>query len=209
MHDVLAHRLSLLAVHAGSLQFRPDAAPEQVARAAEVIRDSAHAALEDLRSVIALLRTPTDDDYTRPQPTAADLPDLIAQSRAAGLAISFDLASDLRDLDPQSGRTVYRIVQEALTNVRKHAPYARVQLTIRGGPSAGLHVTVRNDLTGRGTPPLPGSGTGLVGLRERAELAGGQLRHGLTEDGTGFLLDVELPWAMAQRQAAAASGPSR
>ncbi|SNQ47444.1 conserved membrane hypothetical protein [Frankia canadensis] len=197
MHDVLAHRLTLLAVHAGALAFRPDAPPAEIARAGDVIRDSAHAALDDLRSVIALLRAPSADDAGRPQPTAADLPGLIEQSRAAGLAVSFTATGQWHGLELGTGRTVYRIVQEALTNVRKHAPYARVAVTVAGTPGDTVRVAVRNDLTdltGRAGPTVPGSGTGLIGLRERAELAGGYLEYGPTGDGSGFLLRAHLPW---------------
>ena len=86
MHDVLAHRISLLSLHAGSLEFRPDAPPDEVARAAGVIRASAHQALQDLREVIGVLRdAPGDVAPERPQPTLADLPALVDESRAAGM----------------------------------------------------------------------------------------------------------------------------
>ncbi len=206
MHDVLAHRLSLLAVHAGALQFRPDAPPAEIAGAADVIRDSAHAALDDLRSVIALLRAPAaTGDRSRPQPTADDLPDLVEESRAAGLAVSLTTTPELRHLETGTGRTVYRIVQEALTNVRKHAPYARVHITVDGVPGAGMQVTVRNEVAPGAVPALPGSGTGLIGLRERAELAGGHLRYGPTDDGAGFAIHAQLPWPDRQPTAPAAA----
>ena len=81
-------------------------------------------------------------------------------------------------VDPTTGRTLYRIVQEALTNVRKHAPSASVEVTVGGSPGAGLDVTVHNTITGGAASGVPGSGTGLIGLRERAALAGGSLEHG-------------------------------
>lgn len=193
MHDVLAHRLSLLAVHAGSLQFRPDAPPEEIARAAEVIRESAHTALRDLRSVIDLLRASDPEDDTHPQPTVADLPALLEESRAAGLTLSFSAPGTLDGLDPTTGRTLYRIVQEALTNVRKHAPGAVADVIVDGEPGTGLAVTVHNTTDGR-TGTVPGSGTGLIGLRERAELVGGRLEHGPCEHGGGYRLHAQLPW---------------
>ena len=208
MHDVLAHRLSLLAVHAGALQFRPNAPPAEIARAADVIRDSAHAALVDLRSVVALLRDGATEDSTRPQPTATDLPDLVEQSRAAGLVVALS-TPDLRRLDPAVGRTLYRIVQEALTNTRKHAPSARVEVTVQGRPGDAVCVSVRNNLTRRDRSDLPGSGTGLIGLRERAELAGGHLSYGPTPNGAGFELHARLPWADAQVQPAITLGSPR
>jgi signal transduction histidine kinase len=87
MHDVLGHRLSLLSVHAGVLEFRPDAPPEEVARAATVIRESAHQALQDLREVIGVLRAPVGE---LPQPTLADVPQLVAESGRAGMRVRLD-----------------------------------------------------------------------------------------------------------------------
>ena len=91
MHDVLAHRISLLSLHAGALEFRPDAPADEVARAAGIIRSSAHDALEDLRTVIGVLREGAEgDEAERPQPTLADLPALIDESRAAGMQVRYD-----------------------------------------------------------------------------------------------------------------------
>jgi signal transduction histidine kinase len=197
MHDVLAHRISLLSLHAGALEFRPDAPPEEVARAAAVIRASAHAALEDLRTVIGLLR----DDAGReppqpPQPTLASLPELLAESRAAGMDLRVDVdVVDLAAVPDATGRHALRIVQEALTNARKHAPEARVELRLEGAPGRGLAIEVRNPapVLAAGASVIPGSGTGLVGLAERTALAGGDLEHGL--DGHGdFRLRARLPW---------------
>jgi signal transduction histidine kinase len=92
-----------------------------------------------------------------------------------------------------TGRTVYRIAQEGLTNARKHAPGAEVTVTVRGGPGEGLTVDVRNPAPGGPVTGVPGSGQGLIGLNERATLAGGRLEHGKTEDG-GFALRSWLPW---------------
>jgi signal transduction histidine kinase len=197
MHDVLAHRISLLSLHAGALEFRPDAAPEDVARAAAVIRASARQALEDLRAVIGVLRDGSDGEAPQPpQPTLAALPGLLEESRAAGMR----LHADVRLADPAAvpdamGRHALRIVQEALTNARKHATSSDVELRVEGAPGEGLTIEVRNRapvLAGVG-PEIPGSGTGLVGLTERAALSGGQLVHGLDEDGD-FRLRAWLPW---------------
>ena len=127
MHDVLAHRLSLLSVHAGALEFRPDAPAEEVAEAAGVIRESARAALEELREVIGVLREEErgDGPPEPPQPALADLPALVEESRAAGMRLTAQI--ELGDVAPPPalGRTAYRIVQEGLTNARKHAPGLR------------------------------------------------------------------------------------
>ena len=193
MHDVLAHRLSLLSVHAGALEFRADAAPADVARAAGVIRDNAHAALEELRDVVAVLR---DDELVRPerpQPTLEDLPDLVAECRRAGTAIR-DVVHLADTPAPRSlGRTVYRVVQEGLTNVRKHAPASGVDLSVSGAPGLGVTVSMRSRLSvDRVADPIPGSGSGLVGLVERVELAGGWLRTAV--DGGDFVVRGWVPW---------------
>ncbi|MGC5055064.1 sensor histidine kinase [Micromonospora sp. DT48] len=199
MHDVLAHRISLLSLHAGALEFRPDAPAQEVAQAAGVIRGSAHAALQDLREVIGVLRAETSltDDPERPQPTLADLPALIAESRAAGVRVDLlDRVSAPERLPAAVGRSVYRIVQEGLTNARKHAYGAAVTVGLSGAPGDGLHVEIRNRRP-VGEPPeraaIPGSGTGLVGLAERVNLAGGRLEHGCDERGD-FRLAAWLPW---------------
>ena len=197
MHDVLAHRLSLLSVHAGALDFHPDAPAEEVAEAAGVIRESARSALEELRGVIGVLREDTGESLTQPpQPTLADLPALLDESRAAGMRL--DVLVDLDELAavPASvGRSALRIVQEALTNARKHAPGARVTVHVAGAAGEGLTVDVRNPAPVAVAPheQIPGAGTGLVGLTERAVLAGGELEHGRTADGS-FRLHAWLPW---------------
>ncbi|MET7715567.1 histidine kinase [Streptomyces sp. NPDC005407] len=196
MHDVLAHRLTLLSVHAGALEFRPDAPPAEVARAAGVIRDSAHEALQDLREIIGVLRAPGDGDGAdRPQPTLATLDALVAESREAGMKVTLDnRITDPAAVPAATGRTVYRIAQEGLTNARKHAPGAEVTVVVSGGPGSGLTVDVDNPAPVGEVEKVPGSGQGLIGLTERATLAGGRLEHGATGDG-GFHVRAWLPWA--------------
>jgi signal transduction histidine kinase len=194
MHDVLAHRLSLLSVHAGALEFHPDAPAEEVAEAAGVIRESARAALDELRGVIGVLREDGGESLTQPpQPTLADLAALVEESRAAGMRITARI--ELGDAAPPAavGRTAYRIAQEGLTNARKHAPGAAVTLTVNA-PDGDLQVEIRS-LAPVAVPsgsPLPGGGTGLIGLGERITLAGGELEHGVDPDGA-FVLRARLP----------------
>ncbi|MFD8999797.1 histidine kinase [Streptomyces sp. NPDC059582] len=195
MHDVLAHRLTLLSVHAGALEFRPDAPREEIERAAGVIRESAHEALQDLREIIGVLRAAEPDDTGRPQPTLAALDALVTESREAGTKVTLDnRVTAPADVPASVGRTAYRIAQEGLTNARKHAPGAEVAVTVTGAPGDGLVVTVRNPPPDGEVPPVPGSGQGLIGLTERATLAGGGLEHGPEADG-GFLVRAWLPWA--------------
>jgi signal transduction histidine kinase len=194
MHDVLAHRLSLLSVHAGALEFKSDAPAEEVAEVAGVIRESARAALDELRGVIGVLREDTGESLTQPpQPTLADLPALVEESRAAGMRITARIEPG--DVAPAAavGRTAYRIVQEGLTNARKHAPGAAVTVTVHA-PDGDLQVEVRSlaPVAVASGPPLPGAGTGLIGLAERVTLAGGELEHGVDPEGA-FVLRARLP----------------
>jgi signal transduction histidine kinase len=194
MHDVLAHRLTLLSVHAGALEFRPDAPQEEVARAAGVIRESAHEALQDLREIIGVLRAGDHDDTGRPQPTLAALDALVAESREADMKVTLDLrVTDPGAVPASVGRTAYRIAQEALTNARKHAPGTEVTVTVEGAPGEGLTISVRNPAPEGEVTPVPGSGQGLIGLTERATLTGGRLEHGPEGDG-GFGVRAWLPW---------------
>ncbi|WP_282701323.1 histidine kinase [Streptomyces sp. CC219B] len=194
MHDVLAHRLTLLSVHAGALEFRPDAPREEIARAAGVIRESAHDALQDLREIIGVLRAGDRDDASRPQPTLGALEALVAESREAGMKVTLDhRVTDPAAVPASVGRTAYRVAQEGLTNARKHAPGTEVTVSVTGAPGEGLVVRVRNPAPDREAPHVPGSGQGLIGLTERATLTGGTLEHGTTPNG-GFEVRAWLPW---------------
>lgn len=188
MHDVLGHRLSLLSVHAGALEYRPGAPAEEIAKTASVIRASAHQALQDLREVIGVLRAPVNE---LPQPVLTDVRELVAESGRAGMRVSLDM--EVADGAPESiGRTVYRTVQEGLTNARKHAPGANVAVSVTGGPGSGVSVEV-NNTNGFRPLPTPSSGQGLIGLAERIALASGRLEHGHTDSG-GFRLAAWIPW---------------
>lgn len=214
MHDVLAHRLSLVSVHANALAHQPDRPSEDIARASDVIRQSAHQALDDLREVIGVLRADTAERAPTPggDETAdlrcgtdlADLADLVEESARAGMDVRLHDRREGADTVPHSlARCLHRVVQEGLTNARKHAPGAPVTVELDGAPGGRLRVRVCNappvtaapdpqtgDATGR---HIPGSGTGLVGLRERVHVAGGQLAAAPSDDG-GFELSAVLPW---------------
>jgi signal transduction histidine kinase len=148
--------------------------------------------------VIGVLRDGTDDDAPeRPQPTLADIPYLVEESRQAGMHVTLQFTlADVEDGLPLSvGRTAYRIVQEGLTNARKHAPGAAVTVVMEGNPGDGLTIEIHSrwPIGVRTTTDIPGSGQGLVGLAERTELAGGRLDHGRTLNGD-FRLGAWLPW---------------
>ncbi|XVV09393.1 sensor histidine kinase [Actinoplanes sp. CA-131856] len=195
MHDVLAHRISLLSLHAGALEIRPDAAPQDVATAAGVIRASAHQALQDLREVIGVLRAETAEGAPEPpQPTLGALPALADESRSAGVKVRLDVRIEPATVPDGTGRTAYRIVQEGLTNARKHAPGTTVRVAVDGSVSDGLTIDIRNPWPlVNPSLAIPGTGTGLIGLTERATLAGGYLKHGRTPDNQ-FALTAWLPW---------------
>jgi signal transduction histidine kinase len=197
MHDVLAHRISLLSLHAGALEFRPDAPPEEIAGAAAVVRSSAHQALQDLRAVIGVLRTTQSGEEPapeRPQPTLSALPALADESRQAGIKVRLNVTAQPDAVPPVTGRAAYRIIQEGLTNARKHAPGVAVSVAVRGAAADGLTIEVRNPMPViQPNAPIPGTGLGLIGLAERATLAGGRLAHG--RHGNEFVLSAWLPWA--------------
>lgn len=175
MHDALAHRISLVSVHAGALAYRSDLPSEQVQETADLIQTTAHQALTDLRQVLGVLRGDATGD--RPQPTLRDLDTLFAEARDGGMTL--DVRDDLDGREPaeQTGRTLYRLIQEGLTNARKHAPGSHVAVTLAGDATSGVTVTVRNAkrVGALGLRQPPGSGVGLIGLQERAVLAGGTL----------------------------------
>lgn len=197
MHDALAHRLSMLSLQAGAVEFRPTAAPDDLARAAAVVRSSAHQALEELRIVIGVLRLA---DLVEPEapPAATDVAPLVEECRAAGMRIDVvDDPLDAAALPPDLARHVYRIVQEGLTNARKHAPGAPVRLSVAGRAGDGVRIEVINP-THNATGAIlaggiPGAGVGLVGVRERVELLGGTLEH-TTDDAGEHRLRAWLPW---------------
>lgn len=206
MHDVLAHRISLLAVHAGALEFAAGTQTAQ-SRAAGIIRECAHEALEDLRDVVRMLRADGPDggrgvdDADRPQPTLADLPGLVEETRRTGIAVAYDGGrADAGAVPPRVGRHAYRIVQEGLTNARKHAPGEPVRVLVDVVSPGTLTVEIANSLhhppgvDRRVAPPaLPGAGVGLIGLRERVALVGGRLEHG--HERGEFRLRAWLPWS--------------
>ena len=197
MHDVLAHRISLVAMHAGALGYRSDLSEEERGSAAKSIEDNAHRALSDLRAVLGVLRDPTqpaDVAPERPQPGLDDIAALVAEEQAGGMRVRLsDRVED--DVPAATGRTAYRIVQEALTNVRKHAPGTAVTVDVAGSTADGLVIGVRNaaPVGPAAAPALPASGLGLLGLAERAALAGGRISHG-TDPGGGYAVRAWIPW---------------
>uniref|UniRef100_A0AAU3H3T9 histidine kinase n=1 Tax=Streptomyces sp. NBC_01401 TaxID=2903854 RepID=A0AAU3H3T9_9ACTN len=192
MHDVLAHRISLVAMQAGVLDHRDDLSADEDRILVRSIAESSHQALEELREVLGVLRA----DPGRPEPPQPSLdrvPDLVADARASGLDIR--LTDAVTGIPPDGvGRTCYRIVQEALTNAAKHAPGAVVRVALDGAAGGTFGIGVRNGPASlRHTARPPASGFGLLGLGERITLAGGELDHRPTPEG-GYVLTARLPW---------------
>jgi signal transduction histidine kinase len=187
MHDVVTHRVSLMVLQAGALGIT--ATDDATRRAAEELRAAGVQALDELRDLVGILRTEPEGDQA---PSAAGLAALVAESTAVGTPAEIVEEGDPALASPVVGRTAYRIVREALTNVRKHAPGARVLVRISYG-DAQIRVTVTNT-PGRPATDLAatGSGIGLDSLRQRIELVRGTMRAGPTPDG-GFRLEATLP----------------
>lgn len=195
MHDALAHRLSLVALHAGALEYCQGLSEAEVAQAAAITRQSAHLALQDLHAILGVLRTlETDAPPERPQPTLVDLPALVQEAMGSGTRVRLHNRIDnLAGAPDAIGRSAYRMIQESLTNARKHAPDTAVDVTLSGRPGGQLMLEVRNPLRlGSPVSATPGSGLGLLGLTERAELIGGRLEH-VRLDGD-FVVRAWLPW---------------
>jgi signal transduction histidine kinase len=195
LHDVVAHRVSMMTVQAGAARTVAEADSERALRAMEAVEQAGREALSELRHLLGVLRPEADVDGLGPQPGVADIPRLIDQFRRAGVEVSSNLDGFPRDLPARVDLFTYRIVQEALTNVLKHAgPGARAEVRLgldKTTPDTReVVIEVRDD--GHGASTLPGSGHGIVGMRERALLLGGSLDAGRHSDG-GFRVTARLP----------------
>ena len=193
MHDVLAHRVSLMVLHAGALEV--NARDTGVAEEAALIRTTGREALADLRQVLGVLRgglqrSPVPAEVLAPQPVLSDVDRLLVRARAAGVAVTRLDEGHARELPAAVERAAYRVIQEALTNVVKHAPGATTTLTLRQLPDA-LEVVVDSGPPPRRGDPVP-SGFGLVGLRERVELLQGRFEARARLDG-GFVVRALIP----------------
>ncbi|MGC9478370.1 sensor histidine kinase [Streptomyces sp. WG4] len=186
-------------VSAASLMWRRSFPPvAMLTVAAGQIATTARSSMAELRRLLGVLRTPRSDTaLTEPQPTLDHLAELMDQHRAVGGTAELRITGDRVVLPAAWELSAYRIIQEALTNVRKHAPGARTVVEVDYGADRVLRLHIRDDGPAPGARPEPGTGTGtghgLTGMRERAALVGGGLRAGAGPDG-GFLVEAELPW---------------
>ena len=192
MHDVLAHRITQVSMQAGALAFREDLDAPRLRAGLIEIQGLSNAALDELRSVLGVLRDDAVAADELPQPTYADVDALVESARSSLVPLDHEnLVSPHTPVPDSTGRALYRIAQEAITNARKHAPGETVLLRFTGSPRSGIQVLVRNRTSGTPTA-APGAGLGLVGLRERAELQGGRLTERRHDD--WFELEGWLPW---------------
>ena len=192
MHDVVAHRVGLMVLHAGALEV--SLADPAAAQQAALVRQTGREALQELRDILGILREGEDRALLDPQPTLADLDRLVQQSRDTGMAVSVAVDGTRRQLPATVERTAYRLVQEALTNVHRHAANAATEVGVRYGREE-LEVAVRNARPADGPHPglaLASGGHGLVGLRERVTLLGGTFQAGPRLDG-GFEVRASIP----------------
>ena len=196
MHDVLAHRITQVSMQAGALAFRDDLDSDRLREGLGQIQGQANDALHELRDVLGVLREDDPGPATaRPQPTYDDIAALVVEAQDPRPRRRLDrrASTPRRPVPPATGRTVYRIVQEGITNVRKHAPGSEVAIRSTGDPRSGITVVLANPLgRPRERRAHPGAGLGLVGLRERTELRGGRLDQ--RTEGATFVLEAWLPW---------------
>jgi signal transduction histidine kinase len=216
IHDGLGHNLSILSVHAGALQAMADAsaaeaqtaaeqprpATAQMKESAQVVRETAARSVAELHSLLDLLRSSDDPDVAAPTKTLRDVRALIDDSVTAGMPLVATVyVEDGEALDPHIAQAAYRIVQELLTNARKHASTVSVRLSVTGSPAEGhLVIATANHL-----PPPVGlqgagaaddgarAGMGLTGIRERVEHYGGDMQAGVDPD-AAFRVSIRLPW---------------
>ena len=190
VHDVVSHSLSAIAVQAGVARLVFAEQPDQAGVALAAIETASRSALDELRKLLRQLRDPQDADEAA-APTLSDLPALIARLRRAGVDVSCHSAGQPRPYGAAVELSAYRITQEALTNVAKHAGRARAQVEIGRGADE-LTITVTDDGGPNPGRSAAGGGLGIPGMRERAELLGGTLTAGPAPGG-GFTVVARLP----------------
>jgi signal transduction histidine kinase len=190
LHDVIGHEVSVIALQADAAAAALRSSPERAAAPVAAIRAAAGTALTEMRRAVGLLRDVGEDDR-HPQPGLADIPDLVAATQEAGTPVACDLRPPDVPLSPGLQLTVYRLVQEALTNARRHAPGSTVRVCVHGRES---ELCVEVVSSGGRVARDPGGGHGLIGMRERVRMHGGALMTGPADD--GFAVRARLPLAL-------------
>jgi signal transduction histidine kinase len=188
LHDIVAHRVTTTVVQAQAARATLTTDPEATLRSLESIDIAARQALSELRDLLGVLRDGVDPEARRPQPGLGDLPRLVDDARRAGLPVSLTIENEPHDLEPGPSLAAFRIVQEALTNVVKHADAAPTEVIVRRAGNA-LEVCVADSGPGG---PIRAGGHGLIGMRERAAVYGGAVDAG-AQNGGGFVVRATIP----------------
>ena len=191
LHDVVAHHVSMMGVQAGAARLVIDGDPVRAKQALAAIESSSREAVAELHRLLGFLRQAGDTDDLAPQPGLGELGRLAASLSESALAVEVSIEGEQRSLPPTVDVSAYRIVQEALTNTLKHSVASRADVHLRYWPDE-LELEVVDDGRPTGMPPSPSGGLGLIGMRERAALHGGQLSAGPAAGG-GFAVKVRLP----------------
>ena len=191
LHDVVAHHMSVIAIQAEAAPYRVPDPPEELARSFATIRATATAGLAELRRVVGVLRAEGADDDTGPQPTLERLDELAAAVEGAGLDVTVEVNGTPRPLPAGVELSAYRIIQEALSNAVRHAPGSQVRVELGYRPAA-LVLRVVNGLARSQPVSSPAPGHGVVGMRERAAMLGGELTAEPRPDG-GYAVTAVLP----------------
>ena len=192
LHDVVAHDVSVIAIQAGAARAVQLSKPDAAAKALGLIETTARETLIELNRLLGVLRSSNGATPERsPQPGIGQLAGLVEELRAAGLEVDARVDGEAQPLPPALDLSAYRILQEATTNVLKHARARRVDIRIHYSPTM-LALDVRDDGASGGADPASASGHGLIGMRERVALFGGQLRAGRDPAG-GFSVHARLP----------------
>ncbi|MZD09327.1 two-component sensor histidine kinase [Streptomyces sp. SID5785] len=200
LHDVVAHHMSVVAIQAEAAPYRVENPPPELEQAFVTIRENAVAALTELRRVLGVVRAEDYEAPDAPQPTLADLDRLVENVRDAGLTVERTVTGAVRELPPGVELSAYRIVQEALSNVLRHAPGAPAAVEV-AYVLGGLGLRVVNGPPDRLAKPSPGAGHGVTGMRERVAMLGGEITAGATDDG-GYEVAVFVPVPVAERPGA-------
>src|SRR5579884_815028 len=193
LHDVVAHHVSAIAVQAGAAEEIAESDPRRAREVLGTIQATSREALAEMRALVGVLRDQPEDSRLAPQPSLDQLDRLVAQTRAAGLEVALRVEGRRRPLPEALDLSAFRLVQEALTNSLKHARASHADVVVRYGDES-LEVIVSDDGSGNGSSPMPGTGRGLVGMRERVALFQGRLDVGRSAAG-GFRVHAILPIA--------------
>jgi signal transduction histidine kinase len=200
LHDVVAHSMSVIAMHAGVARLAVGTKPESEAAALDVIERSSREALAEMRRLVTVLRDDNADSAERgPAPGVSQLHALVAGVVDAGVSVDVQTEGDLDNVPAGVSLAAYRVVQEALTNVVRHAGSTRARLDVRvGDESVAIRVEDDGPAAGWQQPASRGGGHGTIGMRERLELYGGTLSAGPREGG-GWSVEAQLPYMAAGR----------